>query len=156
MPEEITVSYKYELKECIWAAIFHFINNFLERVVYFLMVIYAMVCWYFFGFHFVWLILICFPVLFLLVIGLASWIRYLREPRCKDILNLRFSDDAIYFKTDHVDSKIEWRLYKKILENKRMFLLYYGKECFTIVPKRVFKDKNQEEIFRNLIHRKIQ
>ena len=157
MLEEIALTYKYELQEYMLARIFHVLRDRTktEKVIDFLIIVFAIVCWYYFGFSFIWLLLICFPLLILLVAGFVAWIQYQQEPRCKDVINLRFSDDAIYFKNEYIDSKIEWQLYKKILENKQMFLLYYGKKIFTIVPKRIFKDKNQEEVFRSLIHHKI-
>jgi hypothetical protein len=81
--------------------------------------------------------------------------RFQSDPKFQDEYCLRFSEDGIVFKTAHVDAKLEWSLYTEALETRKYYLLVYGKGAVSVVPKRVFNDAQQEELFRNLIARRI-
>ncbi len=68
-----------------------------------------------------------------------------------------FSDDGIAVKTKHIDSKLAWSLYTRVIEGAGMYLLVYGKETrmMTLVPKRAFQNRMQEDAFRELLARHI-
>lgn len=79
-----------------------------------------------------------------------------QEPKFRDEYNLSFNDERILFKTEHINSTIDWNHYSQVKENKDFFYLIYGKYMFTIIPKRTFMSKKDEEIFRKLVEEKIE
>lgn len=85
--------------------------------------------------------------------------RYFREdPKMRDEFALTFSDEGVAVKTPQIDSKLAWSLYKEVLENKSLYVLMYNEPArltMTMVPKRVFRDANQELEFRRLVHRQV-
>lgn len=65
---------------------------------------------------------------------------------------------GVALKTTEIDSKLAWSLYKRVLENKSLYVLVYdapGRMVMTVVPKRVFRDASEELEFRRLVHRQI-
>jgi hypothetical protein len=70
---------------------------------------------------------------------------------------MTFSDAGIFLKTAKLESKLSWDLYTKVLESRDLYGLVYGKETrmMSTIPKRAFKDRNQENQFRQLIARHI-
>jgi hypothetical protein len=81
--------------------------------------------------------------------------RFRQEPKLRDEHDLSFTDEGIHFKTVHIDSRLDWNLYRDVWEHPAMYLLIYGKAMFTVIPKRVFEDAAQEALFRELLTRHI-
>ena len=84
--------------------------------------------------------------------------RYFRgDGKFHDKHEMTFSDNGVFLKTSQVESKVAWDLYTKVIEGRDMYGLIYGKETrmMTMVPKRAFKNKNDELRFRELVARHI-
>ncbi|MBS1808616.1 MAG: YcxB family protein [Acidobacteria bacterium] len=81
--------------------------------------------------------------------------RFRREPKYQEEYHLAFSEQGIHFKTTHAESKLEWAMYDKMWIVPRHYLLFYGRDLFTIIPQRVFTDNEQEHRFRELAQRKL-
>jgi len=82
--------------------------------------------------------------------------RYFRgDPRFRDECYLTFSDAGIQFQSPTVSSAIAWSLYKKVMENDKFYILIYGLNSPTILPKRAFRDSTQETVFRALLRRHV-
>ena len=83
--------------------------------------------------------------------------RYFRQdPKMRDEFALTFSDEGVAVKTPQSDSKLAWSLYKEVLENRSLYVLVYNEPArMTMVPKRVFRDANEELGFRRLVHRHV-
>lgn len=79
-----------------------------------------------------------------------------QEPKFRDEYTLIFSNEGIKFETEHINSTIAWNHYSKIKENRDFFYLIYGKYMFTIIPKRAFTDKKDEELFRILVEENLE
>jgi hypothetical protein len=79
------------------------------------------------------------------------------DGKFRDKYEITFSDEAIMVKTSQIDSKLAWSLYTRVLEGPDMYLLIYGKDVrmMTAVPKRAFKNSDQENQFRELVARHI-
>ncbi|HET9406709.1 MAG TPA: YcxB family protein [Candidatus Sulfotelmatobacter sp.] len=77
------------------------------------------------------------------------------QPRFKDDYSLVFSSEGVHFRTAHIDSQLRWSLYSRALVDADSYLLYYGARSFTIVPKRVFHDRDQQTAFEQLIGKHI-
>lgn len=81
--------------------------------------------------------------------------RFRREPKYQDEYSLSFSEQGIHFKTTHVESKLEWAMYDKLWIVPRHYLLFYGRDLFTIIPKRVFTNSEEAQRFDEMIRRKL-
>lgn len=81
--------------------------------------------------------------------------RFRNDPRFRDEFFLEFAENEIRFKTPHLESKYDWSLYTGVIENERFFVLIYGKDMITAIPKRTFKTPAQETLFRDMLRRKI-
>lgn len=68
---------------------------------------------------------------------------------------LSFTEECIVSRIKNAESKIEWSFYDEVVESTQFYFLRYGKNTFTLIPKRLFSDNTQEAIFRELLQRKI-
>ena len=78
-----------------------------------------------------------------------------RTTKFQEQYRLTFSEEGLEFQSKGVESKLEWRFYTKVFENQRFYFLLYEKDLFTLIPKRVFNNKDKELSFRDLLNRKI-
>jgi hypothetical protein len=74
-----------------------------------------------------------------------------REPKFRDEYSLTFSQESIHFKTEHVDSVIQWSMYSRALIDAHSYVLYYGTGSITVIPKRAFQDVDQQKAFEQLL-----
>jgi hypothetical protein len=74
-----------------------------------------------------------------------------RERKFRDEYSLTFSPDGIHFHTAHIDSNLAWNLYSRALVDAHSYVLYYGSRTFTVIPKRVFQNTEQEAAFDQLL-----
>jgi hypothetical protein len=83
--------------------------------------------------------------------------KYFRgDPKLRDEFVLTFSDEGVQVKTAQIDSKLAWTLYKRVVENKSLYVLVYGDgRMMTVVPKRAFRDADEELQFRGLLRRHV-
>lgn len=113
-----------------------------------------------------------FPIPFwalaaLVVIGGVGWYhgfvidiprRYFRgDPKFRDHYHLKFSDAGVDFKTDHASGSYDWSFFTGVVENESFYLLVYGRDlhAVTVIPKRAFRDREQEIAFRELLRRHV-
>jgi len=78
-----------------------------------------------------------------------------REPKFRDEYSLVFSQDGIHFRTDHIDSRLEWGIYSRAVIDPYSYILYYGTRQFTVVPKRVFGGEDERLAFEALLTRHV-
>jgi hypothetical protein len=81
--------------------------------------------------------------------------RFRNDPRHLDEFFLEFTDDGIAFRTERIESRLDWTLYNSAMENDKLYVLVYGKGMITVIPKRAFNAHGQETAFRNLLGRKL-
>ena len=81
--------------------------------------------------------------------------RFKRNPKFGETSNIHFSDDGIHFKTSSIDSKLKWDLYDGLLEDEELFLLLYGGQMYSVIPKRCFTEDERTDAFRNLVRSKV-
>ncbi|MGA7755994.1 MAG: YcxB family protein [Candidatus Sulfotelmatobacter sp.] len=74
-----------------------------------------------------------------------------RELKFRDEYSLTFSQDGIHFRTAHIDSNLAWELYSRALVDAQSYVLYYGPRTFTVIPKRVFQNAEQQAAFDQLV-----
>ena len=63
--------------------------------------------------------------------------------------------DKITFKTTNSEGSSDWKTKKKLEESSKAFYLYMDTNMAMLVPKRVFKDKSDEDAFKILVRQKI-
>ena len=68
---------------------------------------------------------------------------------------LEFSEEGIHFKASGIDSKLNWTMYNHVVADSEHYMLYYGKNQYTIIPKRVFKPADQLKAFEILLQKHI-
>src|SRR5580692_873124 len=69
------------------------------------------------------------------------------EPKYRDEYSLVFSQEGIRFRTVHIDSQLQWSLYSRALVDGYSYILYHGARTFTVIPRRVFQNSEQERSF---------
>ncbi|MDX6694951.1 MAG: hypothetical protein QOF02_2554 [Blastocatellia bacterium] len=80
---------------------------------------------------------------------------YKRNPQLREEYQLQFSDDGIAFRSKGIDSTLQWSLYKEVWETERFYFLLYGKDAFSLIPKRAFTDEWQERAFREMLQKHV-
>jgi hypothetical protein len=73
------------------------------------------------------------------------------EPKYRDDYSLAFSAEGIHFRTVHIDSQLQWSLYSRVVVDAYAYVLYYGSRTFTVIPKRVFQNAEQQGAFEQLL-----
>ena len=98
----------------------------------------------------------CFPLLigFLLFFVMPRQ-RFRSDPKFQDEYFLQFSDDGIQFKTAQIDALLQWSLYNNVLENERFYILVYGKNMISVIPRRAFASKSEETAFDEMLRRNL-
>jgi len=96
-----------------------------------------------------------FALMLVAAFAVIPTIAFRREPKFRDDYTLTFSTQGIRFQTAHIDSNLQWSLYTRALVDAHSFVLYYGSQQFTVIPKRVFQDTAQREAFETLLAHNI-
>ncbi len=107
------------------------------------------------GMHGFGLTLLCVSGIFALMLVAAfaviPIIAFRSQPKFRDDYSLSFSPQGIHFRTSHIDSDLKWGMYTSALVDAYSFILYYGSQQFTVVPKRMFQDVLQRQAFEQLL-----
>lgn len=82
-------------------------------------------------------------------------LKYKNTSKFHEAYTLIFSEDAIYFKTDSIDSELQWNVYSQLWHNDNFYYLIQGVRMYTLIPKRVFKDSDEQEAFEELVQSKL-
>lgn len=69
--------------------------------------------------------------------------------------SFEFSEEGLHFVAQDVDSKLNWNIYKYALDSPELYLLYLGKNQFSVIPKRIFLSKDQLKDFDALVRKNI-
>ena len=95
----------------------------------------------------------CGVFVLILIAALAAIpkLAWQRQPKLHENYSFTFTPDGIHFQTEHIDSQLQWNMYTHAVVDRDSFLLYYGADQFTVVPKRIFQDVNAREAFERLI-----
>lgn len=162
MEEIISLRFKYTEEECVSASRFYLLRStdFLFQLVIISLVMAGVLFIQLFDVESV----ITFSLIFVCVIWLFLWLfalfvtprqKFRSDPRYRDEYFLQFSEDGIQFKTSQIDALIQWSLYTKVLESDKFYLLCYGKNMVSVIPKRAFSSAAQEAAFDALLRTKL-
>lgn len=162
MSEQVTVKFINNEKEYGEAIRTYYSNSKRTKFDDFLgagVILFALGAWIYYGFSWSWVLCIGVGIFGFALRYLAFYVmpavRFRQEPKFKDEYILTFSDEGLEFKTEHLNSKLDWNYYYKALESKNFYLLFYGKQLFTIVPKRAFNDEEHERKFKDIISKNL-
>lgn len=104
-----------------------------------------------------WFLIIPGLILCLLVAYAFFWLPALvfqSQPKLKSEYQLRFDDDAIWFKTDALDSILQWSTYHSWLRDNEFYILYHGTKDITVIPIRAIEPDASQQLVE-LLNRKI-
>ena len=87
------------------------------------------------------LLVLMFVAAFLVIPRIA----FRSDPKFQDEYSLDFSPEGIHFRTDHIDSQLQWSLYSKALIDVYSFVLYYGTRSFTVIPNESLNAPNRKQ-----------
>jgi len=111
------------------------------------------------GLHGFGITLLCVSGIFALMLvaafAIIPRISFRSQPKLRDDYSLRFSPQGIHFRTAHIDSELQWGMYTSALVDAYSFILYYGSQQFTVIPKRVFPDVSQRQTFERLLAQNV-
>lgn len=97
-------------------------------------------------------------VVLLMLVGYALFVMplliYRTQPKLKDRYTLRFAEERIEFKTDKIDSELQWSLYQSWRFDDNFYVLFYGKRDLTVVPRRAL-DEASDRHLRVLLTQKL-
>jgi hypothetical protein len=82
-------------------------------------------------------------------------VAFRRQPKFRDEYSVTFSPQGIHFRTTHIDSDLKWDMYTWALIDAHSFILYYGSQQFTVIPKRVFEGPVQRQAFEPLLRQHV-
>lgn len=68
---------------------------------------------------------------------------------------LVFSKEAIHFKTPSIESELKWNIYSALWDSRDFYFLIQAPRIYTIIPKRVFKDQNEKQIFEDIVQSRV-
>ena len=162
MIEPINLQLYYSKKEIIQSYRFHYSNKASVKRDLFI----ALFCfltggflWWYFGYLFFLTLIFCVGSVYLLLPALTNFIIpeiiYFRNSDLKTPYKIAFCDENITISTSAGTVEKKWHHYDEVLENTTLFLLYFGSQQFTIIPKRVFLNLSVQAEFRKLLKQKI-
>ena len=68
---------------------------------------------------------------------------------------LVFSKETIEFKTQSIESEMKWDIYSALWESHDFYYLIQAPRIYTLIPKRVFKDLNEKQLFEEITQSRV-
>jgi hypothetical protein len=81
--------------------------------------------------------------------------KWSREPLHQAEHIVAFEEEGISYVQGPVASRLDWNYYQRMIESREGFLLVYGDEIFSLIPKRAFADEQTMAQFRALTATKL-
>lgn len=81
--------------------------------------------------------------------------KWAREPLHRTEHVVAFEEEGISYAQGCVASRLDWNYYQRMIESRDGFLLIYGDEIFSLIPKRAFADEPMMSEFRALASAKL-
>ena len=158
MSETVSLLFRYAESDYVRALRAHYSSRLRVRFDIFAAIVVALLGAYFWrspDYH--WLSVVCLVASVSLVFILfAAFVvippmAFRGEAKFRDDYSLTFSQDGIHFRTAHIDSQLQWTMYSRALIDEHSYVLYYGSRQFTVIPKRVFQNSEQQQLFEQLL-----
>ena len=98
-------------------------------------------------------------VVYLMIIAtlyyLIPKVSYKQNAKYQEEYYLSFSEEGIKFRTNTINSDLQWEVYKKLLENEEYFYLCQNKQIYSVIPKRAFQGEETMLQFKELALEKV-
>lgn len=158
----VVLDFNYSQRDCVRAWRRHFrekLNLALDLVAIVVLAAFGLFQWRASGFGLAALVSLAMSAALALIVVIALFaipqLAYRKSDKLKQPYHLEFSEDAIEFRTRDIESRLQWHLYGRVLIDRHSYLLYHGKDEFTIVPKWVFANRDARQAFERLLERKV-
>jgi hypothetical protein len=89
-----------------------------------------------------------------LLVRFQIWQSYRANKNLYQNLEIRFTDQGIDFVRVNANSHFDWSYFQSVIDHKDLFLIVYGSNLFTTIPKRVLL-KSQIPILAKILKDKI-
>jgi hypothetical protein len=162
MESPLILSFRYCERDYVWALRAHYGSRLRLRLDFAVIVVLSVLGAYLLRFADVrWLGGAClfmaaaFALLLIAAFTVIPILIFRREPKFRDDYSLTFSQAGIHFQTAHIDSQLQWGLYSRALVDAHSYVLYHSSRQFTVIPKRVFQNEEQQEAFEQLLTQNI-
>jgi hypothetical protein len=162
MNESINLSFRYSRSDIVRAVRSHYASRMRPRLDLVLAVGLAVIgayLWRFPSSHWSGVFAVAASAAFLLLLFAAFVVSpslaFRLEPKYRGDYSLIFSREGIQFRTAHIDSQLQWSLYSRALVDAYSYILYYGSRTFTVIPKRVFQNSEQQKTFEQMLGQHI-
>lgn len=127
----------------------------LDLIIEIMILIMGIIFWSIFGYSWIWLTLIvaCIVGLIIRLLGyyVLPKIRFRSEPKYREEYHIEFDDKGIKFRTNSIESKLEWSLYNKVIETENLYIMVYGRHNFSIIPKHALLTDSDKMEFKSLL-----
>jgi YcxB-like protein len=162
MSQTVNLSFRYAESDYVRALRAHYSSRLKVRLDIFACIVVGLLgvySWRSPDYH--WLSVICVAASAVLALVLfAAFVvipplAFRSEAKFRDDYSLTFTPDGIHFRTEHIDSQLEWSIYLRALIDERSHVLYYGSRQFTVIPKRVFQNVEQQQVFEQLLNHHV-
>jgi hypothetical protein len=162
MNPTINVSFRYAQSDYVRALRAHYASHLRLRLDIFVTLVLLSIGIYFWrspSLHWLGLACVVIAVAFGLMLFAAFTVipplAFRREPKFRDDYSLTFSSEGIHFRTAHINSQVQWSMYSQVLVDAHSYVLYYGTHRFTVIPKRVFQNVEQQQAFEQLLTQRV-
>lgn len=82
-------------------------------------------------------------------------LKFKQIAKYREEYTLVFSKEAIHFKTPSIESELKWNIYSALWDSRDFYFLIQAPRIYTIIPKRVFKDQNEKQIFEEIVQSRV-
>jgi hypothetical protein len=154
----INLSFRYQERDFVRAMRAHYASRLHLRLDVMMIIVFALggaYLWRSPDSHWLGIVVVSASAVFALILfaafALIPRLFFRREPKFRDEYSLTFSTTGIHFRTEHIDSELQWSLYTRALVDANSYVLYYGSRSFTVIPKRVFQSVEQQGAFDQLL-----
>lgn len=147
MNPTIHLSFRYQERDLARAARAHYGSRrrlCLDLCVVVLLAMLGAYFWSLPGTHWRGVVSVTITVVFVLVLATVLLIvprwTLCSNPKFRDDDSLTFSAEGIHFRTAHIDSRLSWSIYVRVLVDAHSYLFYYGFGQYTVIlsePSRV-------------------
>lgn len=90
-----------------------------------------------------------------LVYGVMPIKIYNKSKRVQEPYDIAFDHDSIKFKTNSIDSVLQWTTYSKVWQSKNFFFLIQETNVYSVIPIRAFKNADDLHAFKALVSETI-
>ena len=158
---EFTFNIKYEKGELfkfMMKTVFRRITHKFFISIWLTGVLLSWLSWKYFGLSifFVLFIIFCSLIPFAFLLTAILSLSLISKEKCyMDGMELRFTEDKVFWRGKDFKSEVEWTYIKEYLEDLVAFMLFIPHNRYLLLPKRIFESKEQMRKFRELVKSKV-